>query len=355
MSMGEKSVSFRTHLQSNISDLLEAANVKCLATGRLVSALVSQLAAYTEEGVPMAPSVFICNSVKGLVQSAGAGEHVPLSDYIDTATAASKILKYAAPLCDSSWRIYVERAVDGLTCRFGVFCGSSDPSSLTVEEVTLAELDPKFPVIRIAQNVINKVEVCTSAGEAIEFRFNDDTDQAILNNKAVISALAKQTTSSLGNGNLAFAGFMERVLTSAIRDSHGTLIAVVSGSSIAIPSELTDAVILTEPIELLGRYRLHEEEEKTAVSVGRLQVAAELLGGFINSDGITVLNGEGKVLAYRAFIESAAPATPATGGARTRAYAALAALVGKGLDAAFFRSQDGRIELKIFKGVSANG
>ena len=90
--MGEKSVSFRTHLQSDTADLLEAANIKCLATGRLVSALVSHLAAYTEEGVPMAPSVFVCNSVTGLVRSAGAGEYVPLSGGIETATAASKQL-----------------------------------------------------------------------------------------------------------------------------------------------------------------------------------------------------------------------------------------------------------------------
>jgi hypothetical protein len=352
--MGEKSVSFRTHLQSNTADLLESANIACMATARLVSALVSQLAAYTEEGVPMAPAVFVCNSVTGLVRSAGAGEYVPLSDMVDTATAASKILKYAAPLCGRSWRIYVERSEDGQKCRFGVFCGSSDPSSLTIEEVTLAELDPAFPIVRIAQSVTNKVEVRTSAGDAVEFRFNDDTDITALDNKSMIAGLAVATTSAVEGEKVAFAGFMERVLTAAIRDSHGTLIAVVSGDVVTIPPELTDAVVLTEPIDLHVRYALHEEEEKTAVSVGRLQSAAELLQGFINSDGITVLNGAGKVLAYRAFIKSADPASPATGGARTRAYAAVSALVGSGLDAAFFRSQDGRLDIKISEKVGTH-
>jgi hypothetical protein len=352
--MGEKSVSFRTHLQSNVADLLDGANIKCMATARLVSALVSQLAAYTEEGVPMAPSVFICNSVVGLVRSAGAGEYVPLSEYVDTSTAAGKILKYAAPLCGVSWRIYVERSADGLTCRFGVFCGSSDPSSLTIEEVTLAELDEAFPIVRIAQSVTNKVEVRTSAGDAIEFRFNDDTDIAALDNKAMIAALARSVSSALGDERNAFPGFIERVLTAAIRESHGTLIAVVKGSSNDVPPQLTDAVVLTEPIDLYSRYALHEEEEKTAISVGRLQAAAELLQGFVNSDGITVLNGAGKILAYRAFIKSAGPTSPSTGGARTRAYSAMLALVGSKLDAAFFRSQDGRVELQTSEKVGAN-
>lgn len=353
--MGEKSVSFRTHLQSNAVDLLEAANITCMHTAKLVSALVSNLAAYTEEGVPMAPSVFICNSVTGLVRSAGAGEYVPLSGKIETSTAASKILKFAAPLCTGPWKIYVERSADGATCEFGVFCGSSDPSSLTVEEVVLSEFDAGLPIIRVAQSVTNKVEVRTSAGDAVEFRFNDDLDIPALENYATISSLAKAATAAIEGDHESFFGFMERVLTAAIRDSHGTLIAVVAGTGTALPNQLTDAVVLKDPVDLLTRHKLHEEEEKTAVSVGRLQAAARLLSGFVNSDGITVLNAAGKVLAYRAFIKSADPASPAEGGARTRAYAALKALVGNELDAALFRSQDGRIEITTAKKAGQDG
>jgi hypothetical protein len=303
----------------------------------------------------MAPSVFVCNSIVRLVRSGGAGEYVPLAYDIDTLGTASKALKFAAPLCTGAWNIYVERVGDGQRCNFGVFCGSSDPSSLTVDEVTLSEFDEKFPVVKISQSVTNKVEVRTSKGDAIEFRFNDEVDDNELDGHLAIGKLALAAVSAVLDENPTFIGFMERVLATAIRDSHGTLIAVVAGDSVVVPDSLTDAVLLTEPIDLLGRYRLHEEEEKTAISVGRLQAAAELLRGFVNSDGITVLNAAGKVLAYRAFIRSAEPASPAAGGARTRAFAALSGLVGSGLDAALFRSQDGRIDITIAKKAGQNG
>lgn len=353
--MTEKSISFRAHLQSNTVDILQGAGIKCVDTTQLVIGLVSQLAAYTEEGVALAPTVFICNSITGLVRMSGAGEYVPLSAETPTADAAPKILKYAAPLCSDNWRIYVERSKDGASCKFGVFSGSSDPSSLTIDEVTLAELDPGFPIIRVAQNVTNKVEVRTSAGDAIEFRFNDDADVHDLKSSSLIDSLALAACEFVEPPSEPFNGFMKRILAAAIRNSHGTLIAVVKGTATAVPPQLTDAVTLSEPIDLLGRFNLHEEEEKTAVSVGRLQTAAELLEGFVNSDGITVLNGQGKVLAYRAFIKSADPASPAHGGARTRAYMALCELVGKELGAAFFRSQDGRVEIKVATGEAANG
>lgn len=343
----EKSVSFRTHIQSNTFDILNDAKIDCIHTLKLVISLVSQLAAYTEEGVPLSPSVFICNSISSLVRMAGAGEFVILSENEVTATAAGKILKAGAPLCTGSWRIYVERIDDGERCRFGVFCGSSDPSSFTVDEVLLEVSDEKFPIIRIAQNVTNKVEVRTSAGSGIEFRFNDDNDVAQLDNRSNILQLASAVAADVSEDSESFKNFIERVLSAAIRESHGTLVAVVSGKDGIMPNVLTDGLTLNPPLDLYDRYQLHFKEEKTAVSVSRLQAASELLAGFVNSDGITVLNSGGKVLGYRAFIRSPQPDSPSTGGARTRAYAALSALVGNGLDAAFFRSQDGRMELKI--------
>ncbi len=347
--MAEKSISFRAHLQSNTTDLLNGVGIDCTHTVRLITGLVSSLAAYTEEGQPLSPAVFICNSISALLKMSGVGEYVPLSGPVNTNVAASRVLKYAAPLCAGGWKIYVERGADGKECNFGVFCGSSDPSSFTVDEVVLGEPSKEFPVVRISQNVINKVEVRTSSVNAIEFRFNDDADNDALDSRGQIRSLAMAASSTIDPQDDSFTGFMERILYSSIRDSHGTLIAVVSNASSDIPEALSDAVKLEEAIDLYERYRLHLKEDKTANSVSRLQAAARLLAGFINSDGITILDTAGRVLAYRAFIKSAAASTPAMGGARTRAYAAMTDLVDKGLCAAFFRSQDGRIDSSFGK------
>ncbi|WP_322895628.1 MULTISPECIES: hypothetical protein, partial [unclassified Yoonia] len=311
----------------------------------LIISLVSQLAAYTEEGTPLAPAVFICNSIDELIGMAGTGERVSLSETVDTVDAAVQILKYAAPLCTGGWNIYVERLTDGRQCKFGVFSGPNDPSSLSVDQLVLGDLDPSFPVLRISQNVVNKVEVRVGSTEAIEFRFNDDIDADIYEARSNIQKLARSSTRSAPDKTGAFCEFMERLLDQSIKKSHGTLIAVVPAGISKIPDELTDVVKLETPIDLFERYQLHIDEGKSAISVGRLHVALELLAGFVNSDGITVLGSDGKILGYRAFISSKEGV--ASGGARSRAFAALSALVGGSLECAFFRSQDGRIDGKF--------
>lgn len=341
----EKSVSFRSQLEANSLDLIREAGLECSRTSRLITGIVSQLAAYTEEGVPMTPAVFICNSISALVQISGlGGEFVPL---VSTETPLSEktgtiLLKAAAPLCKDNWRIYVERSADGVNCKYGVFCGSTDPSTLTIDEVVLTDETLEFPIIRITQNAINKVEVRTNAGGQIEFRFNDDADTTELNNKQRILDLAKCIAKDVDVQKDIFEGFVERLLVSSIKNSHGTLIAVVSGDT--LPTALQDVIPVNPYIDLSHRFRLHLDEGRTAISVGRLQVAVELATGFICSDGITIFNTTGSILGYRAFIQNDGSSS-SSGGARSRAYSAMCNLVGTDLTAAFFRSQDGRTEL----------
>ena len=353
--MIDKSISFRTHLQSNTTDILNDAHISCTHTVRLVIGLISQLAAYTEEGIPLSPSIFICNSISNLIAISGSGEHVCLAKNADTAISSSKILKYAAPLCSGGWKIYVERVGNGEACNYGVFCGSNDPSSLTVDDLALEELNKDLPVIRVSQNVTNKVEVRTSAGDSIEFRFNDDQDEPKLNNREHIRNLSAAAAKNVDPPDLSLSGFLERILSESIKKSHGTLIAVVSGDNGCNLDALSDAIHLDEPIDLFLRYQLHFKEDKTATSVSRLQAAADLLSGFVNSDGITLLDTRGRVLGYRAFIKSDGTGASVTGGARTRAFAALKSLIGQGLEVAFFRSQDGRMDIEIADGVTSNG
>jgi hypothetical protein len=258
--------------------------------------------------------------------------------------AATSILKAAAPVCSRTWNVYVERSHDGKTCQFGVFCGSFDPSSLNIDEVVLSGYDG-FPVVRIAQSSNNKVEVRNNAGSAIEFRFNADSDIQELGHRARITELASIIASGHTDTAPAFAGFVERALAQAIRESHGTLIAVLPGDVSALPELLSDATMLQPAVDLFDRHSAHIQEGKTALSVGRLQAASELVAGFIRCDGITVFNCHGQILGYRAFVNAPAPANPSGGGARTRAFVALGKYVGNGLQAAYFRSQDGKTDL----------
>lgn len=263
----EKSISFRTHLQSNVGDTILHVGWTCLRTSQLISGIVSRLAAYTEEGVPMAPSVFICNSISELLKRAGTGEYVPLSNDEPLESAGQKLLKAAAPLCRENWRIYVERSINGETCRYGVFCGSNDPSALSVDEVVLESFEAGFPIVRISQSATNKVEVRTNAGDIIEFRFNDDADVQKLDSHIHLRHLARIIAADIEFQPAMFAGFIERILSTAIQNSHGTLIAVIPGVQNDLPDALKDAVHLSPPIDLFERFKRHLDESKTAVSM----------------------------------------------------------------------------------------
>lgn len=340
----EKSISFRSNLESNSLDLIRKVGWNCARTSELIAGMVSQLAAYTEEGVPMSPSVFICRSASQLVRLAGNGEYIPLASDVPLESAGAKILKDAAPLCFGQWRIYVERSEDGQRCRYGVFCGTSDPSSLTIDEVVLDAYDESFPVIRISQSATNKVEIRSNAGDGVEFRFNNDPDVEEIKVHQHIHQLAKAISAMSGEYSDLFTGYVDRILSTAVKDCHGTLIAVVPSAKVDLPAEFSDLVRLEPPFHIYDRFQRHIAEGKTAASVSRLQAASELVSGFIDSDGITVFSDAGFVLGYRAFVKSDNSGVPVMGGARSRAFGSMKALVGKSIVAAFFRSQDGRTE-----------
>ena len=292
----------------------------------------------------MSPTVFICGSIDQLVKHSGAGEYIPLSDLLPINSSGAKILKNAAPLCFGNWKIYVERSEDGRTCKYGVFCGSSDPSSMTIDEVVLDTYNEKFPVVRVVQNATNKVEVRSSVGRGIEFRFNNDQDVSEIKSRHHISQLAKAISAKSGPLSDAFEAYVERTLSAAVKYCHGTLIAVLPSQGPVAPAEISDMLLLQPSFHLYERLDRHTKEGKTAESVSRLQAASELVSGFIESDGITVFNDAGYIVGYRAFVKSDGSAVVVNGGARTRAYEALKALIGKGVSAAFFRSQDGRTD-----------
>lgn len=337
----DKSVSFRSELQSNVSDIIRAIGLNCMHTASLIVALASDLAAYAEEGVPLAPTIFICNSVDDMIRMLGPGEHVELSpEAVNTDLAAAKVLKAGAYLCSGVWNIYVERSIDGRTCKFGIFCGSTDPASAGPDEILVEGGDGEFPIVRVKQTAKNKVQIKTSVGDSVEFRFNDDENAMSVGADADLNSLVHHATQGITQDKQMAYSFLRRTLATAIDMSHGTLIAIISSEK-AMPADLCDGIQLNPPIDLMDRFKAHFDDGKTSDTVSRLQAAANLLTGLVGSDGITVLDDCGRIRAYRTFVKSGSAENASEGGARTRAFKALSVL--DGVKGAYFRSQDGRI------------
>jgi hypothetical protein len=131
---------------------------------------------------------------------------------------------------------------------------------------------------------------------------------------------------------------LERILRLALIESHGSLIAV--SASDRLPSFLSDGVSLKPPLDLQESVR--ERLSGMASDDYRIEGVTSLIRGMLRSDGITVFSPRAKVLAYNCFIRVRQRTTETiVGGARSRAYAALAAKLGTGIIAVFSQSQDG--------------
>ena len=340
--MALKSVSFRASLLSTTTDVLATVGIDCARTAKFVVDTASSLAAYAEEGQPLSPEVYLCNSIKELVKRAGSGSYIVLGKSDDIQSVSNHALKFGAPLCGSRWSIFVERAKRGRACRYGVFSETGDPAALTAEETLLSSYDAKFPIVMIAQNGTNRVRVTPAGQPAVEFRFNADLDIADLPDKGHLEKVANSIASAKDAGDGAFQAYIMRVIRLSVERSHGTLIAVCDAEAAELPAALTDAVLLDPPLDLFELHRTHLEGGRTAESVSALQSATELVAGFVNSDGITVFDTAGRVRAYRAFVKPQDDQPAVAGGARTRAFAVLdTAVDARTLKAAFFRSQDG--------------
>lgn len=112
-----------------------------------------------------------------------------------------------------------------------------------------------------------------------------------------------------------------------------------------LPIELHDGVRLDEPVDLLAAF--HElQGQGSAATLSRLLARQTLFRGMIQSDGITILNSSGKILAFRVFVkpnedeQGKMNQLNIRGGARSRAFELMKLRLGNSLSCVFFRSQD---------------
>ena len=342
--MDRKSITFRHPLHSEVIDTLRHAGLSCVMTADLIVSVISLLANYEEEGKHLSPDIFVCNSITQLVRRLGTGEFVKLGSVTLDGKAGVKILKEAAPLATGNWAIFCERTGDS-EVSYGLFISSTDPSAVSMIETALETPDEKFPVLLLRRLGRNKVEIRSNSSRSRSFHFNGEDSSADFSDADVDELARCIATGAPEEISEALPGFVKRVLSEALQNSHGALIAVTATGQ-EIPASLNDMVRLEPYIDLADRLRQHRLDCSPR-SLVALQAASNLLQGIISSDGITVFEQGGKLLGYRAFIQSPAPPPGTTGGARTRAFNALSEKVGSEFKAAFFCSQDGTTKLKI--------
>ena len=316
----------------------------------LVADLVYSLAEYREEDIPFYPSVYLVSNAgdsETLNVLAPGAERVVLGS-ADSIDCCKRILKDSAALADGGWSIFV--VVSDAQPKYGLFRSELLPFSRSSSDHMADPSTDSGKALLVRNCSKNCVELLASDGKRMEFGLTAARPTAESTSEAFWK-LANSATELISKElQEASIGYFVRLIALICQRSHGTIIVVLEHMS--VPEEFQDGVILDEPIDLLKSFEELQVDEK-AHSLSSLIAKESLLRGIVQSDGITVLNKLGQVVAFRVFVKpneseiGALANEVIEGGARSRAFQLLTLRLGAQLACAFFRSQDGQTKCVV--------
>ena len=334
-------ITFRSFLLGSVIDFCQESGL-ALTTPEIVAELIVRLARYKEEGVKLSPKVYLTNNIGLLVNMLPESDIISLSTTTISVKGIEEMLKVCAPLATNEWNIFGQQTNGNM--EFGLFRGSGNPVSVSVDDVILKDQN-NVDVIK-AQQVANEcVFIRNSKGICHHVFLNHRRDESPPPLEFLERLVRSATKNVRDEIKESTQSFLTKMLSSILAKSHGCILTVTNLDK--PPKMLSeDAILLTNPIDfpdLIEKIVIKNGDETFSHSI---RSNSELLEGMICSDGITVLDNRGRVLAYRCFINLPSGKSKVVGGARKRAYEELKSRLGKDLSSAFFQSQDGLTEFE---------
>ena len=324
-----------------------------LGRGAVVAEIVCLCADYREEGVSLFPDVFLTENMDRFLKSIPLNNKIKLGITTCDEVGMKNALKKTAPLSRGVWKMYFSPNEQGKS-DFGVFHDSAMPTKVPFERILFENQDPKLDIenteesafgkyIRIRKTNKNTVTVTTCLGEKAVVHFSNQSPQTIDDDENNVLQLCDMICSELDEDiNQTCRSFLEPLLISAIRDSHGTLIVVLNDHT--MPSFFSDPTVLDPTIDI-GETVKNTLGNKEYLP--QLSAISEIIRGMISCDGIVIFNTKAKVIAYNVFVRTSdAFSTAVPGGARRRAFESLCSQDHEALKAVFFQSQDGDNEYR---------
>lgn len=328
-----ENITFRTQLIGGVTEFCQHSQLHFLSNALHLVELIVMLARYREEGVSLYPKVYLTNDKNTLTAMLPDGEVLKIGSSNPDLSGLKSAIKKSAPLATNGWLIYIETSEDCL--EYGVFKGSGNPISVLVDDVLLTESDNIF-VVKASQIADDCVEIRSNRGGQ-HFIFlshrKEESPPPLQYLGQLISSITKNTPEDIKEPTISF---LNRLFISALRESHGCIIAVTNMTK--PPKMLSDdGVILEDPIDFS---KLVLELKKERIDPSHLVSKGDLLKGMLNSDGIILFDDKGRLLGYNCFVK-VSNKDNVIGGARKRAFASIKSKIGRGLTAAFIQSQDG--------------
>jgi hypothetical protein len=342
----------RDPLLGMVADHLGKGQINCGLTQQVGCELVALLSAYREEDRRLFPQVFLFGPVPTdpiLVLAPGTPmlEIGKVANDQGTPRQVSiTALKTCAYLAIDGWCVYIRRLENGFS--YGLFRPAAESYATGPEAALIAS---SLPAALLRHSAENTVEIINSSGGRLEISLTTAApSNRAMGGQVLEFAQASCSDMALESREQA-SGYLARVLTEFLRESHGTLLATAPFAKPLDPKKFSDGILLSEPIPLV-QTMLTAVKQQTAADLSLLRAHESLLRGMITSDGVTILGTDGSIRGFRVFVHRRGKRVedqrgPSSGGARSRAFDVLRGYIGSTLRAALFRSHDGRTEVVV--------
>ena len=342
-----KRISIHEQLSSELGKFLRTERLFDKETLQGLLFLIGEMMNYKEEGIKLFPEVFVLKEVRSALRSLPNSEGISVGSGPKSSSTLHMALKTCAPLAQYGWSVYVCPRADRF--EYGLLrCGLTALSLLASEQL-IDEGARVLPAVLITHTSRNAIQVSGANKSKLQIYFGameQSTGDPSIITKRFCQAIVSSVPDHLHDSVLTL---YSRVFAGVLRGGHGCLSAVLNVSKRSLPPQLRDGVSIRPPVDvaskvgdLLGR--------SVCESDTKLRATAALIRGMLMSDGVTVFRSDASVLAYHVFVKEPKAGGESVGGARRRAFEALCGWVGQDLDAAFFLSQDGHVEVRGGKG-----
>jgi hypothetical protein len=340
----EKNITFRVPLLGGLTDFCHESGMSIINNPEHLVELIVLLAKCQEEGLHLFPRVYLIEDVGLIKRLLPGSEFLRISSrenkpIIDTLQAA---IKTCAPLANMDWSIYLHAS--SATCiEFGIFRGCVTPFAVVADDIIMGESPSR--VIKLHKIATDCVEVQSNNGHINYILLNHGKEENIPKLRD-FSNLIFSMTKDINQYKQETTNYLWRTLDDSLKKCHGCLIVVTESRT--VPRFLKDGISLEQSLDfnkLITKAKADVREFLTLNSTG------SLVGGLLNTDGITVFDTRGRVLGYNCFVKSSRSSS-GIGGARRRAFNTICERIERThsskITSVFMQSQD---NFTLYKGL----
>lgn len=224
--MGISTKSLRQYLQGALSDFSDACDMQPLVTATNLSNLVVKLADLKEEGHTLVPEVYIFNDLAETLKPIPDREVLHIGVATDAPSAIAEGIKKCGPLAISNWCIFI--ANNGLNFEYGLFRGSLNPLSISVQETLLSIPIKDNKIVRLCRTANGCVELQNHLGSKQNILLNDKPETEPLPNaytNELIDIICRDIKAGAQEPTKTYLG---KTLSKALTSCHGTIIVVTN-------------------------------------------------------------------------------------------------------------------------------